>query len=307
MADTPIPIPYLQAPATIVNEALDRIGASEEAILGDITDGTRVAETARRSYGQLLRQLLRTAHWGFARKQAKLTLLGDASGNSAAPVIAQVEPPWQYCYGWPLDGVQGRWLPWTPTNVQPHTSTGLPLTTAPGVSPIYPMLTPGRFLVSSSDLYPVEVGSVPWTQMPDLQRTSGLGPTTRKVILTDCCNAHFVYTRLVTTIEEWDGLFREAMVALLAVALAPVAIEDPRERFTQRNNMIAIAKNAIADARVADGNEAGWPQSVDFEASFIRGRNFGPYWSQGSLSGGVGMGGGFGCGWEPFSFGGSVM
>ena len=38
------PVSYLQTPATICNQALDLIGAPEEAIIGDIADGTRVAE-----------------------------------------------------------------------------------------------------------------------------------------------------------------------------------------------------------------------------------------------------------------------
>lgn len=266
------PISYLQAPSVIVNQALDRLGADEEKIIGDITDGTRVAEAARRNYGQALRQLLRTSHWDFARKRAKLQLLGDATGQSSAPVTNFVECPWTYAYAWPIDAVQGRWMPWNPTNAQPETPQGVPLTTGVSALTQVPMM-PGRFLVSSSDQYPVELGNPAWDQQPDLQRTEGLGPTSRKVILTDCCDADFVYTRLVTTIEEWDDLFREAMVMMMALVLAPVALDDPKERIAQRDKLIPILKNAIADARVANGNESGFPQSVDRNASWISARN----------------------------------
>jgi hypothetical protein len=302
-------IPYLQPPATIVNEALDLLGESKK-VIGDVTDGSDIAEAARRNYGQLLRNLLRTAHWDFARKRAKLTLLGDASGNSLPDITNIVECPWQFAYAWPIDGVQGRWLPWNPTNAQPVSSTGVPLTTGVSALTQYP-LTPGRFLVSSSDQYPIEVGNVPWNQLPDLQRTFGVGPTNRKIILTDCCEAWFVYTRFVPVIEEWDSLFRQALVSLMAVALAPVAIEDRRLAVSERDKQIMIARNAIADARVANGNEAGMPQSTDFEASFIRARNWGGFW--GSLSGfgnagfGGAGGGGYFSGWDSFSFGGSVF
>lgn len=300
------PIPYLQPPATIVNQALDRIGADEDSIVGDISDGTRVAETARRNYGQALRQLLRTAHWSFARRRVRLTLLGDASGQSALPVSPFVERPWAYAYGWPIDGVCGRWLPWNPTNAQPENASGVPLTTGVSTTVGYGA-TPGRFLVSSTDQYPIQTGVTPWIQMPDLQRTEGLGPTYRKVILTDCACAEFVYTRLVTVIEEWDDSFREAMVMMMAMVLAPVAIKDPKMRMEQMNRLVPILKNTIADARVANANEVGWPQSTDFEASFIRARSFGSWGSEGVGGwGAFGSGDGFSCGYNSMNFGGSV-
>lgn len=291
-----IPVPYLTTPADISNQALDMLGEPGK-IIGDITDGTIVAETARRNYGRLLRQLLRTAHWSFARKQAVLTLLGDATGQSSLPVITAVESPWTYAYGWPIDGVQGRWMPYQ--NIAP---TDPPLTTGIGLLPQYAMI-PARFLVSSSDRYPIEIGVQPWTNQPDLQRTEGLGPINRKVILSDVANASFVYTRLVTVIEEWDDLFRQAMVTLMALSLAPVVIDDPKERLAQRNMLIPIAKNIIADARVANGNEAGMPQSTDSTPDWIRAR--GGY----GLSGGGlgGWGGGIFSPWSPLSWSGSVF
>lgn len=297
-------IPYLQPPATVVNQALDALGADEEKIIGDITDGTRVAEAARRNYGQVLRQLLRANHWPFARKQAALTLLGDATGQSSAPVIATVDAPWTYAYAWPIDGVQGRWMPlgW-PGEATPTSSTGVPLTT--GVAAAWPTpLLPARFLVSSSDLYPVEVGTLPWASLPDLQRTEGLGPINRKIILTDVAEALFVYTRLVTVIEEWDDLFRQAMVALMAVVLAQVALDDPKERMAQRNAMIAIAKNAIADARAAASNEAGFPMTTDHLPPWMTARNGGVWGAYNEYAGGTL---GLYLPWEPFSLGGSVF
>jgi hypothetical protein len=293
-------------------QALDRLGASEDKAIGDLTDGSRVAETMRRNYGQGLRQLLRTAHWSFARKRAKLTLLGDASGLANPPVSPHVESPWRYAWAWPIDAVQGRWLPLNPVNNIPENSSGVPLTTGPS-APLQYMSLPGRFLVSSSDQYPVVTGSTPWDQMPDLQRTEGVGPTTRKVILTDSGDAHFVYTRLVTTIEEWDGLFREAMVTMMAMVLAPVAIDDRRAATAERDRLIPILKNAIDNARLASGNEAGFPQTIDQDASYIRARNRGAGWGGGWLGGGgFGFGGGlggngyYGLGWESLNWNGSV-
>lgn len=280
-----VPIPYLTVPAALVNEALDMIGGSDKTI-GDISDGTAVAEVARRNYGQLLRQLFRIAHWNFSRRMAPLTLLADASGQTPF-VSTQVEENWQYAYAWPIDAAAVRWMPASlPTNPPANP----PITTAQNV--LYPIpFIPGRFLVSSSNLYPIEVGTVPWIQQPDLQRTFGVGPTDRTIILTNTCNAQMVYTRFTPIVEEWDASFRQAFVTMLAIALIPVAIDDPRERRTQRNDMIAIAKNMIADARVSNGNEAGFPQGVDHQPLWITARG-----------GGMWGGNGYGQGYSGYTF-----
>lgn len=300
------PVSYLTVPASIVNQALDRIGADEDSIIGDIGDGTRVAETARRNYGQALRQLLRTAHWSFARKRARLTLLGDATGQSALPVSPYVECPWGYAWAWPTDAVQGRWLPANPINAQPLNAQGIPITTGVSATVGY-QNTPGRFLVSSSDQYPIEIGQLSWDQLPDLQRTEGVGPINRKIILTDTACAEFVYTRLETVIEVWDDSFREAMVMMMAMVLAPVAIKDRQMRMAEMNRLVPILKNTIDNARVANGNEAAWPQSVDFEASFIKARNqYGwGLWGGANYTYGP-LGGYLGCGYESMSWAGSV-
>ena len=282
-----LPIPYLSTPARVVNQALDVLGQPGQ-IIGDIADGTKVAETARRNYGQALRQLLRASHWAFARQRETLTLLGDATGNSALPVIPQVEAGWTYAYAWPTTAVQGRWLPWTPWNAQPTDAQGVPLTTGSASVVNYPQM-PGRFLVSSSSLYPIEIGVVPWDQQPDLQRTEGLGPVYRKIILTNCAQADFVYTRLVTTIEEWDDAFRQAMVMMMAMVLAPVAIEDPKLRLAEIARLVPVLKNTIDNARLESANESGYPQTTDHQPNWISARSSG-WWGAdqglgGSLSG----------------------
>lgn len=298
-------IAYLSTPAVIVNQALDSlVGGKSSLILGDLTDGTDIAEVARRNYGQALRQLLRTAHWNFARKHAKLTLLADATGQSPEPISPYVEFPWQYAYAWPIDAVQGRWMPYSPVNGVPQTPQGLPLTTAGTQVGQYNQI-PGRFLVSSSDQYPVQTGYLPWDQMPDFQRTEGVGPTNRKIILTNCCNAHFVYTRLVPVIEEWDDLFRQAMVSLMAIVLAPVAIDDPKLKLAERDRHIKMAQVTIADARVANGNESSTSQTTDFEASWMRARNWGAWGARSAF--GDGAHGTLSVGFESMSFAGNVF
>ncbi len=302
-------IPYASTPATIVNLAIDSLGESGK-IIGDINDGTAVAETARRNYGLVLRGLLRTAHWGFSRKQVALQLLGDASGSSPAPVISYVDQPWQYAYSWPTDCVLGRWMPASvpmTAGGAPANALGVPLTTGGVVTPPIPLL-PARYVVSLSDQYPY-TGTVgqpaSWTDTPDFQRTEGVGPVSRKIILTDNQNSLFVYTSLVTTIEMWDDLFRQSMVALMAVVLAPVAITEPKLRVMERDKHAAMAKMMIADARVASANEAGFPQDTSHTPDWIRWRSGGSYGGAG-IGGDSMYGGGLYAPWEPFSLGGSV-
>lgn len=301
-----IGIPYLQTPAIIVNQALVAIGATDKFI-GDITDGTKVAEAARYEYGQKLRQLLRANHWPFARKYGPLTLLADATGCTPG-VSTVVEQPWTYAYAWPIDAVQGRWMPWNPPSGQPVSATGVPLTTGQSAIVNYSQV-PARFLTSSSELYPITGGNVPWDQMPDLQRTEGVGPRSRKIILTDVCEAQFVYTKLVTTIEEWDDLFRKAMVASMAVIVAPSAIDDVKVRTVERDKQIAIAANILADARAAASNEAGYPQTTDHLPPWQTARNGGWFGRDGGLGAYPSVGGTLGTflPWEPYSLGSSVM
>src|SRR5438045_2330902 len=102
-------------PGDIVNRAFDALGLG--FALGTLEDGTPESEPARRAYGPALRQLLRAAHWNFARKSGALQLLGDAAGQTrdpatGTPISTQVEPPWRFAYAWPIDGVAARWLPW---------------------------------------------------------------------------------------------------------------------------------------------------------------------------------------------------
>jgi hypothetical protein len=288
------PVAYITPPATLVNEALDRIGASDR-IIGDISDGGPIAESARRNYGQLLRKLFRVAHWNWCRAQAPLTLLADATGQTPN-VSTTVDVPWTYAYAWPIDGVSVRWMP----EISPQQQINPPLTTGQFLPQSVPNM-PGRFLVSSSNLYPVEVGTLPWDQQPDLQRTFGVGPVNRTIILTNTCNAIMVYTRFIPTIEEWDASFREAFVCMLAMALCPVAIDDRKERIAQRDKMYTIAKIIIDDARVANGNESGFPVSVDHLPPWITARNTGWYGF-----GGSGNLGGF-SGYQYFPWDGSMQ
>lgn len=269
-------IPVL--PADLLNRALDAIGAG--TLIGALSDGTTASEAARRVYGPTLRQLLRAAHWGFARKSAPMLILADVTGQTldpgtGQPISAAVEPPWTYAYAWPNDGIKARWLPW---NGQTGGASVVGAAAAPTSA------IPARFLVSSSDQFPAETGAVDWDNLPDLGE--GQGPIGRRIILTDVPIASLVYTKLALYPEEWDSLFDEAMVGLLGSRLAiPLMIDhkaDARTQLAQRQvamraqqQQIAVAKDAIMQARIANANDSGFPQSVSHTPDWITARSGG--------------------------------
>ena len=284
-------------PQDLVNRSLDGLGLSDK-LIGAFTDGTRESEAARRIYGRTLRQLLRTATWSFARKQAPLLLLGDSTGLTLAPngqpYSQAVDQPWVFAYAWPTDGVRARWLPmqWGATVNPPP----IPIMSNLGSASPYAFLRPARFLVSSSDQFPIVAGQVDWANMPDLSG-AGAGLTNRQVILTNVQNAALVYTRLVLEIEMWDSLFEEAMVAVIASRLAMPLIDDKKLALTLRGQQIAIAKDAVMQARQANANEEGFPKAIDHVPDWIRAR------SGGYHGGGLGDGPGvLRYGWEAMSW-----
>src|SRR5262249_53203866 len=157
----------------------------------------------------------------FARKRAPLTVLGDTTGLTPS-ASSFVEAPWSFAYEWPIDAVQGRWMPWTPTNGVPVSGTGVPLTTGPGPNPIWPVAQPARFLISAAPRPPCTPGP-PRGHPPRPPRPPpGPAPPAPRVPLgPGARRPGSVSPRLVTIIEEWDRLFREAMVMMMAMAIAP--------------------------------------------------------------------------------------
>lgn len=269
-------------PSDIVNRAIDVLGLPER-IIGDIeTDGTEASEAARRVYYEALRQLLSAAHWAFARQRGQLQLLADRLGQTinqatGQPYSIAVEPPWRFAYAWPIDGVRARWLPWNGL-LSGGTVAGniaippVPLMTGlPQASLGWPREGPGRFLLSTSDQFPTIIGEAANLPSP----AEGVGLTRRRIVLTDVPCAWLVYTGLLVDPDVWDALFSEAMVAVLASRLAMPLIPDKKLSLPTRDKQMAIAVNAVREARAASGNEAGFPQSTDQVPDWIRARRAG--------------------------------
>ena len=280
-------------------------------------EGTEEASVCLRHYGATIRQLLRTANWGFARKQAALTLLQDATGVTTQQQIDAGQPvtvgvgtigmrPWLYEYRWPVDCVRARFVPvqmYNPTQSVPGNIAipSTPITTAAQPLLPYTRLIPAPFLVSRDDV-PNFIG-VPtdWSQIPDTSQTMGQALAYQSVILTNQPNATLVYTALNDYPDQWDPLFQQAVVATLASLIAAPLVEDARAKIAIRNDQIKIAKMSIEQARIADGDEAN--TVVDHRPDWLRIRNTGSRWGNWGPGGGAaGWGYGWGGGWDSMSF-----
>lgn len=292
--------------ADVVNEALDACGWPTP--IGDPEEGSRAADVARRQWPQCLRQLLRAAHWAFARKMGQLLMLGDQSGQTPG-VGNTVINPWLYEYAYPTDCMKARFLPWNYTNPNgaPAGNIALPstpTTTGGGSTALYGFLSrliPAPFLISLDTNYPVDPNSN-WLEV------QGESPSGRVVILSNVNQAQLVYTAFMPYPNMWDSQFRAAMVAFLAARMAlPLWTKEknPKLGMEMRDRNMAIALKAVLDARATSANEANFPSTTDHTPDFLRIRNSGPSWGHGGagpLGGGIWGVGGMGWGGGGFSF-----
>lgn len=291
-------------PTAVANQALDAAGI--DFTLGDIQEGTRPAQICLRAYSECLRQLLRGAPWDFARKEAPLFLLADATGQTDNVGTAVPGGQFIYSYAYPQDCARVRYIPWIPFldagapsgNITPPNPT-LPLTSASGQPPyIGQRVVPARYLVTSDyNNLPSDVGQNP-------NAYPGVSPIGRTVILCNVQNARAVYTYDAIYPSVWDHQFRAAMVAYLASEIAmPLAI-DKKFGLTMRDRNIAIAMEKIKQARLSDGNEM-WASS-DIPVDWMRGRVSGGYGAANQGWGGYGAAPGYGpaCGYDSVMFSG---
>ncbi len=291
----------------IANQSLDAIGWVET--LGDIEDGSHHAQILLRAYSQCRKQLLRSAHWGFARKEAPLTLLGDRTGQT--PNVGTLVPSgWTYCYSYPTDCLKMRFVPWNFDNQASGVPQGniippnnaAPQTTGEQQPWMGPYLRPAKFVESTDGNYPPTPGQ-------DIDGVQGVSPQGRTVILTNVKNARAVYTADMLYPNVWDALFRAAMVAYLAaeVALPIWAKTDRKFGMAVRAEQVSIVRSKVLQARITDSNE-GVPSS-GLSVDWIRGRNVGgsnSWWGGGWAGGGGGWGSDY-CGYDSLAIAGEVF
>jgi hypothetical protein len=293
----------LNLPTDIANQSLDACGL--DFTLGDIEDGTRPAQVTLRHYNQCLRQLLRAAHWDMARKQVPLVLLADATGNTPNVGTIVADSAFLYQYQYPIDCMKVRFVPWNPFqnpgapqgNIVPPNNSA-PITPGSGfqTQPAAGMrLRPARFLIGTDTNYPVPPGSSSW-------ETQGTSPNARTVIMTNVRNATCVYTCLQLYPSLWDAQFRAALVSYLASEICLPLHQDKKFALALRPQLIASAKEKIAQARITDGNEGHY--SSDIKVDWIQDRNAGAasgmgFWAPGWGGEGPGV---WGYGWDSASF-----
>jgi hypothetical protein len=285
-------------PTDVANESLDAIGS--EVTIGDIEEGSREAKVLIRHYWTCLRQLLRGAHWDYARKTAPLTLLADATGQT--PGVGTIVPiPYKYEYAYPTDCAKARFIPWVPQGItSPAGNISLPsqpIMTGVTVSSnqlfLNQGLQPAKFILAADYNYPPQPGSELWA-------IPGVGNSGRTVVLTNVQNAQMIYTEIVLEPQRWDDLFRSAMVSYLASEVALAIHKDKKLGIELRNQQIAITKSKLDMARVANGNE-GWAQA-DIKVDWMRERRtFGSGWGNNNWAGPWGADGYYG--WDMVGFG----
>jgi len=247
-------------PEDVVNRALDECGVEE---IGDLTEGSKTARAAVRIYVPTLRQLLSAAHWNFARKQNPLVLMADVSGVYISNT--DVPSPWCYMYEWPVDCVHARFVPATyGANVDADGNV---------INNILAWASPTPFLVTSANR--VNPPDSNWYLI------EGHDPEQTRVILSNQIGAALVYTGMMQYPDAWDPLFEQAMVSVLAARLAMPLIEDKSLARTVRSDNVQLAREAIAQARIRDGNE-GWTVQ-NHTPDWIRARTSGPAWDFGGM------------------------
>ncbi len=292
----------MNLPQDISNQALDAAGI--DFTIGDLEEGTRPAQVLLRAYGQCLRQLLRGANWDFARKQAPLTLLADASGQT--PDVGTLVPvPWLYSYSYPTDCMKVRFVPFNgPGLFSAPPSSNIQLPQVPlltgqgnGQQPLTGQrLVPARFTIATDFNYPPPPGQITW-------EVQGVSPEGRTVVLTNVKQALCVYTALMLYPSVWDVLFRSGLVAYLASEVCLALHKDKKLALALRPQLIATVKEKLKAARAVDGNE-GW-YSSDIPVDWMAFRNSGGWRGAGSFGPGGGFGnecGVLGYGWDACAF-----
>lgn len=222
----------------ICNQALSEIGTQSQ--ISSFDDGSVEGQQCALWYDSLRKRMLRTAQWGFARRQVTLTQLGDLIPDQTSPY------PYLYKYAYPADALKIRYILAPPITINNSIapSVGVPVGPPQWLSPS----RANRFIIAGD--------------VDDLGNQI-------KVILSNVCNAIGVYTADITDPNIFDDLFSGALASALAYKLCiPLS-----GNVGMRDEFAKAAEFAILQARVADGNEA--IPSSDIRVDWIETRGVG--------------------------------
>lgn len=174
------------SPEDVINLALVRIGYKPS--INNIFEGSDAANAALRIYSQTRDELLRSGNWGFAERNAPLTLIKAAPPGGYVPPInwsSQYPPlPWAFECIYPTDALDIRAVKRTPIFV-------------PDYDP-----QPHQFSVDNDN---------------SLAEPS-------KVLLCNVYPGVVVYTGQIENPIDWEPDFVEAFAATLGQRLAPVLV-----------------------------------------------------------------------------------
>lgn len=249
----------MTAPVDIVNRALSEIGA--RTLISSLAEASPAGAQATLQYNSTRQQVLRAAHWGFARKMVTLTTLGLLTDTPPGSPY-----PWLDQYLYPPDCLKFRYVLAPPIPAIGSAS-------APNVSVQNPLF-------------------IPWG-MPrrDWRYVVAVDDSTtpaRRVILSNVTQAIGVYTADVEDPDLWDPLFTNALV----MALANKFVQPLTGNVALKASYAQLAEAALTSARVADGNEA--VPSTDHVVDWMAVRTVPNSYNTAWFAGG---GGGFGSGW----------
>lgn len=276
-------------PDDVASQVLDAVGS--DYVLGTLRDGEREAQVLLRCYGQCRDQLLRSANWAFARKEAKLLLLADATGQTAG-VGSVVPSGYTYEYLYPSDCEKVRFVRWNHETNNSYVPSGniaipqgVPIMPNLGTPNVGSRIVPARFVVGFDPNYAAQPGQ-------NAGQTQGQSPAGSVVILTNVKNAHCTYTAKMIYPSTWDSLFRAALVSYMASEVALALTKDKALGMRIRDEQIMIAKAKLEQARLVDGNEG--ITSSDIPVDWMQGRRAGPGPGWGTMGYGQSFGSNYG-------------
>lgn len=248
---------------SICNRALLAVGARTQVSSINPSDGSIEANSLSVLWQPTFESLARTAHWNVLRRQQTLSVLYAAQGTPENPSGSSLPippTPWLYAYAYPSDCLDMQFIvPSLPSNAG-GTTPATTINNAAGTS-----LPNG--------------GQIPYV----ISTLSDSNNAPILIILTNQDQAQAVYTVNQSDPAGWDSLFQSAMVASLGAFLVPaLSLSLPL-----LDRCVKQAEVAIAQARVADGNEG--VTTMDHLPDWIRARAGGQ---------------GFGIGWNFSSYGG---
>lgn len=217
----------MTSPVDIGNLALAEIGA--RATITSWDEVSVEASVLRMFYDRTRKQLLRAAHWGFARKSLTLTQLGTLSDvPPGAPY------PWQYKYAYPSDCLLLQYILPTPVNVS--NSVAPPVGDLSWGSSTWQMPSrANRFIVANDDAF-------------------------GKVILSNVYQAIGVYTEDVQNPELFDALFEDALI----MALAYRAVIPLSGNVGMKQQYGQLAEMALMKARASEESIATTDHTPDW-------------------------------------------